>query len=155
MHQRHEINSIIFKQLSQSKIVKAFGGYKIWSCKAISLKKYMHFFRPLPPLAIPSQPSEHTPAELAGEGCTLEMMLNGFNGQPRSLWSGAVILRQVQCICSQPTCGSKVVVQNWFKTVQNYCLRSILFSSGGSLAEDFSWQLLHLHIGIVYCFILR
>ena len=120
MHQRHEINSIIFKQLSQSKIVKAFGGYKIWSCKAISLKKYMHFFRPLPPLAIPSQPSEHTPAELAGEGCTLEMMLNGFNGQPRSLRSGSIILRQVQYICSHPTCGSKVEFRTGskqFKTI--------------------------------------
>ena len=126
-----------FYNLQTSKSVKAFRSYKIWSCEAI-FKKHtcivLGCVRPLPPLVLLSPPSEHTPAELAGKGCTVEMMLNGFNGQPRSLWSGAVILRQVQCICSQRTCCSKLVVQNWFKTVQNYCLRSILFSSWGSLA---------------------
>ena len=36
-----------------------------------------------------------------------------------------------------------------FKSVQNYCLRSLLFSRLGSLAKIFSWQLLHLHIQIL------
>ena len=42
-------------------------------------------------------------------------------------------------------------IQNnqWFETVQNYFLRSLLFSRWRSLAKIFSWQLLHLHIEIL------
>ena len=138
VNRTHEISSIIFKP-----IIYAFRSYKIWSCNEIS-KRNLHCFWPLPPLVLLSAPSEHAPVELDGKDTVhgrndVEQFQRIATAHITFLW-----------ICHFETSTIHLFKNNqWFETVQNYCLRSFLFSRWRSLAKIFSWQLLNLHIEIL------
>ena len=73
----------------------------------------------------------------------VEMMLNSFQRK-------ATAHITFTWICHFETSSIHLFKNNQsFETVQNYCLRSLLFSRWRSLAKIFSWQLLHLHIEIL------
>ena len=100
-------------------------------------------FWPLPLLVL-SASSEDAPVELDGKDTVhgrndVEHFQRIATAHITFLW-----------ICQSETSSIHLFKNNqWFETVQNYCLRSLLFSRWRSLAKIFSWQLLNLHIEIL------
>ena len=127
---------------SSNQSSKLFRSYKIWSCKEIS-KRNLHCFWPLPLLVL-SASSEHAPVELDGKDT-----VHGRN-DVEQFQRKATAHITFTWICHFETSSIHLFKNNQsFETVQNYCLRSLLFSRWRSLAKIFSWQLLHLHIEIL------
>ena len=137
------ILSLLVHRLLEAQTICSTRSYKIWSCNEIS-KRNLHCFWPLPPLVLLPAPSEHAPVELDGKDTVhgrndVEHFQRIATAHITFLW-----------ICQSETSSIHLFKNNqWFETVQNYCLRSLLFSRWRSLAKIFSWQLLNLHIEIL------
>ena len=85
-------------------------------------KRSLDCFWPLPPLALLSAPPDHEPVELDGKDTVHS------RNDVEQLQRTATAHITLKGICHSETSPIHLFKNNqWFETVQNYCLRSLLF----------------------------